>query len=71
MNHGAWALTGYGMFASLLALLAVPLSWLPYGKGLLGFAQRYAPERLLACREKAAAIPCCCLGAAAACRVEF
>jgi formate-dependent nitrite reductase membrane component NrfD len=52
MNHGAWALSGYGIFASLLALLAVPVrwlpSWVPYAPRLLRFAQRVAPERLLA-----------------------
>ena len=50
MNHGAWALSGYGTFASLLALLAVPASWLPFGVGapVLEWLQRYVPVRVLA-----------------------
>ena len=49
MNHGAWALSGYGIFASILALLAVPARKLPFGFGAraLEFLQRYAPVRLL------------------------
>ncbi len=49
MNHGAWALSGYGIFASLLALLAIPASKLPFGIGtpVLEFLQRYAPVRVL------------------------
>ncbi len=47
MNHGAWALTGYGTFASLLALLALRVSWLPWGKPVLRLLQRYTPERLI------------------------
>lgn len=47
MNHGAWALTGYGTFASFLALLALKASWLPWGKPLLRFLQRSMPERLI------------------------
>ena len=49
MNHGAWALTGYGTFASLLALLAIPAWILPFGFGapLLRWLQRWAPERAL------------------------
>ncbi len=47
MNHGAWALSGYGMVSSLLALLAVPQSALPFGwgAGLLGALQRWMPAR--------------------------
>jgi formate-dependent nitrite reductase membrane component NrfD len=55
MNHGAWALSAYGLVASLLAVLAWPAQnlpgWLPLSgllRALLGFAQRWAPERLLA-----------------------
>ena len=48
MNHGAWALTGYGTVASFLALLALRLSWLPWGKPFLRFLQRWMPERLIA-----------------------
>lgn len=47
MNHGAWALSGYGVFASFLALLAVRLSWLPFGRPVLRFLQRWMPERLI------------------------
>lgn len=47
MNHGAWALTGYGTVASLLALLALRVSWLPWGKPLLQLLQRWMPERLI------------------------
>lgn len=50
MNHGAWALTGYGLFASLLAALAWPASKLPSGflRGLMRFLQWVMPERLFA-----------------------
>ena len=47
MNHGAWALTGFGVFASFLALLEWPASKLPFGRAFLGFLQRYIPERLM------------------------
>jgi formate-dependent nitrite reductase membrane component NrfD len=49
MNHGAWALSGYGVFASLLAVLAWPAQKVPFGflRGLLRFAQWIMPERLL------------------------
>ena len=47
MNHGAWALSGYGMIASLLALLTVNASRLPGGGAMLGLLQRWMPERLL------------------------
>jgi formate-dependent nitrite reductase membrane component NrfD len=47
MNHGAWALTGYGMLASLLTLLTVNASRLPLGRAMLRLLQRWMPERLL------------------------
>jgi formate-dependent nitrite reductase membrane component NrfD len=49
MNHGAWALSGYGIFASLLAALAWPASTLPFGllRILMRFVQWLMPERLL------------------------
>ena len=49
MNHGAWALSGYGMIASFLTLLAVPAVRLPFGLGapVLRFLQRAMPERLI------------------------
>ena len=50
MNHGAWALSGYGVFASLLAALAWPASKLPFGllRLLLRAFQWFMPERVVA-----------------------
>jgi formate-dependent nitrite reductase membrane component NrfD len=48
MNHGAWALSGYGALASFLALLTLNASRLPLGGALLRLPQRWMPERLLA-----------------------
>lgn len=49
MNHGAWALSGYGVFALLLATLAWPASELPFrvARVLMRILQRIMPERLL------------------------
>ncbi len=49
MNHGAWALSGYGAIASFLTLLAVPARWIPLeiAAGALGFLQEWMPERLI------------------------
>jgi formate-dependent nitrite reductase membrane component NrfD len=47
MNHGAWALSGYGMVASLLTLLSVNASWLPFGGEIIRLLQRWMPERSL------------------------
>jgi len=49
MNHGAWALTGYGIFASTLAVLAWPAKALPSTilRVLLRAFQWIMPERLL------------------------
>jgi formate-dependent nitrite reductase membrane component NrfD len=47
MNHGAWALSGYGMFASVLALLTVTAPRLRVGAAELGLLQRLLPQRLL------------------------
>jgi formate-dependent nitrite reductase membrane component NrfD len=47
MSHGAWALSGYGVFASYLALLTVSASRLPGGAAILRLLQRLVPERLL------------------------
>lgn len=49
MNHGAWALSGYGMVASLLALLAVPARWFghEWWYDAMKFAQRWVPERVI------------------------
>ena len=42
MNHGAWALSGYGIFASSLAALAWPASKLPFSllRQLMRIVQR-------------------------------
>jgi formate-dependent nitrite reductase membrane component NrfD len=50
MNHGAWALVGYGLFASLLAVLAWPASKLPFSllRAPMRLVQWIMPERLLA-----------------------
>lgn len=47
MNHGAWALSGYGTFASLLAVMAWPAAKLPFGSAILAFGQRFFPERVI------------------------
>jgi formate-dependent nitrite reductase membrane component NrfD len=47
MNHGAWALSGYGMLASFLTLLSVNASRLPLGGAMLRLLQHWMPERLL------------------------
>ena len=47
MNHGAWALMGYGLFSTLQVALLCPASRLPFGRGLLRFLQRILPERLV------------------------
>ncbi|HEY3706073.1 MAG TPA: NrfD/PsrC family molybdoenzyme membrane anchor subunit [Terracidiphilus sp.] len=46
MNHGAWALNGFGLFATVLAVLSVPASKLPFGKGVLRMVQRLVPQRI-------------------------
>jgi formate-dependent nitrite reductase membrane component NrfD len=50
MNHGAWALSGYGAVASLLALLAWPAEKLPFrlATAAVSLAQRLLPARALA-----------------------
>lgn len=48
MNHGAWALSGYGIFAFVQALLKWPATKLPVGGAMLRLVQRLLPERLLA-----------------------
>ena len=49
MNHGAWALSGYGTIASLLTLVGLKPGWMPWGVGAdaLRFAQRWVPERVI------------------------
>jgi formate-dependent nitrite reductase membrane component NrfD len=49
MNHGAWALTGYGIFASALTVLAWPAQKVPFGfaRALLRGLQWMMPERVL------------------------
>ncbi len=48
MNHGAWALSGYGTLATLQLALQWPASRLPLGKFFLRFLQRMVPERVAA-----------------------
>ena len=50
MNHGAWALSGYGTVASFLALPAVKARWMPTEKlaEVARFAHRWVPERVIA-----------------------
>ncbi|HLI77953.1 MAG TPA: NrfD/PsrC family molybdoenzyme membrane anchor subunit [Acidobacteriaceae bacterium] len=49
MNHGAWALTGYGTVASFLALLGLKAEWMPGGAltTAMRLAQRWVPERVI------------------------
>ncbi len=49
MNHGAWALTGYGTVASFLALLGLKSRWMPTEKlsDLMRFAHRWVPDRVI------------------------
>lgn len=44
MNHGAWALSGYGLFSSVVALLAFPAKRLPIAGGILQWLQKWLPE---------------------------
>ena len=46
MNHGAWALTGYGMVSALQLALLWPAARVPFGRGFLRFLRRVLPERL-------------------------
>jgi len=47
MNHGAWALTGFGIFCALQLALIWPASRLPFGSTLLRLLVRLLPERLV------------------------
>lgn len=49
MNHGAWALSGYGAFSACLAALEPAAARIPIIGGILGAAQRWfrIPTRLL------------------------
>ena len=49
MNHGAWALTGYGTLASLLAALSLKAEWMPMGRlaRLIRLAHRWVPARAI------------------------
>ena len=48
MNHGAWALSGYGLVCTLHAALARwPASRLPFGHAFLRLLQRVLPPRLV------------------------
>lgn len=48
MNHGAWALNGFGFGTTMLAILMIPAEKLPVGGRLLRFLQRMLPQRLVA-----------------------
>ncbi|UWZ84572.1 NrfD/PsrC family molybdoenzyme membrane anchor subunit [Occallatibacter riparius] len=47
MNHGAWALSGDGLFATLLAVFMIPAARLPFGRVLLHLLQRLLPARVV------------------------
>lgn len=47
MNHGAWALSGYGIFSALVTALDPSLTRLPVAGGLLKIVQRFLPRKLL------------------------
>lgn len=47
MNHGAWALTGYGTLSSAQLAQIWPAAWLPVGRGLLRIMQRFLPSALI------------------------
>lgn len=47
MNHGAWALTGYGLFSTLQVALLFPADRMPFGKTLLRLLARILPQRLV------------------------
>lgn len=49
MNHGAWALTGYGSIASLLTLVSLRARWMPTEMlaQLMRFAHRWVPQRTI------------------------
>lgn len=48
MNHGAWALTGYGTFSTLAMLMASPPYMLPIVGYVVRFMQRVLHDRFLA-----------------------
>jgi formate-dependent nitrite reductase membrane component NrfD len=48
MNHGAWALNGFGFGTTMLAFRMIPESKLPFGKGLFRLMLRILPDRLVA-----------------------
>jgi len=47
MNHGAWALTGYGLISTMQLALSWSAARLPFGRGLLRILQRVLPGRLI------------------------
>jgi formate-dependent nitrite reductase membrane component NrfD len=47
MNHGAWALAGFGLVSTLQVALLWPASRLPFGRGFLRLLQRVLPEKLV------------------------
>jgi formate-dependent nitrite reductase membrane component NrfD len=48
MNHGAWALNGFGFGTTMLAFRMIPESKLPFGKRLFRLMLRILPDRLVA-----------------------
>ncbi len=47
MNHGAWALTGFGIVSSLQLALVWPATRMPFGRALLRLLVRVLPEPLV------------------------
>lgn len=47
MNHGAWALTGFGIISTLQLALVRPGWRMPFGRALLRLFVRVLPERLV------------------------
>ncbi|KAA6463209.1 polysulfide reductase [Acidobacteria bacterium AB60] len=47
MNHGAWALTGYGLLSTIQLCLIWPAWRLPFGKRIVRLLQRLLPESVV------------------------
>ena len=47
MNHGAWALTGYGIVSTMQLALGWPAARLPFGRAVLRLMQRLLPGGLM------------------------
>jgi formate-dependent nitrite reductase membrane component NrfD len=48
MNHGAWALSGYGIFSAMAVLLEPRTAALPLAGGVITALQRFFPRRIAA-----------------------